>query len=290
MDVVGAEPVPEVIWRELQPVLDAEVQRLPDRYRAPFVLCYLEGKTNEEAARQLGCPKGTVLSRLARARERLRARLTRRGLTLTGGLLAAALAHGTAAAQVPAALAGAGVQAALAFATGRAAGVSPEVLRLAEGVLRAMFRTRLQFVLASLLAVALLGGLAVVMWYRAYGGQRSPDDRERLQGTWQATAVERAGPQPPDDYVKSMRLTFQGDRVRLGPPERRQEGTFRLDTKQTPRTIDLIISERERLEGIYQLEKEALKLCLAKPGEPRPTEFAGKGEQMFITFKRAADQ
>src|SRR5262245_14585360 len=55
-DLPAAEPVPEGIWRDLRPVLDEEVSRLPDKYRAPFVLCCLQGKTNEEAARQLGCP------------------------------------------------------------------------------------------------------------------------------------------------------------------------------------------------------------------------------------------
>src|SRR4029434_6964280 len=68
----------EADWHDLRPVLDDEIARLPEKYRAPFVLCYLEGRTNEEAAAQLGCPKGTVLSRLSRGRERLRARLARR--------------------------------------------------------------------------------------------------------------------------------------------------------------------------------------------------------------------
>ncbi len=76
--------------RSTAPVLDEEVSRLPEQYRAPFVLCHVEGRTNEEAARELGCPVGTVLSRLARARQRLRDRLTRRGVTL--GVLAAVVA------------------------------------------------------------------------------------------------------------------------------------------------------------------------------------------------------
>jgi RNA polymerase sigma factor (sigma-70 family) len=80
----GAEPADEAAWRELGPLLDAEVRRLPEKYRAAFVLCYLEGKTNEEAAKELGCPKGTILSRLSRARERLRKRLNQRGLALSG--------------------------------------------------------------------------------------------------------------------------------------------------------------------------------------------------------------
>src|SRR5262245_48786399 len=67
-------------WRDLRPVLDEEVGRLPRKYREPFVLCYVEGLTNEQAARVLGCPPGTVFSRLAWARERLRRALRRRGL------------------------------------------------------------------------------------------------------------------------------------------------------------------------------------------------------------------
>src|ERR1700677_3089991 len=73
----------DLLWRDLRPVLDEEINRLPEKYRAPFVLCHLQGHTNEEAAQLLGCPKGTILSRLSRGRERLRARLARRGLALS---------------------------------------------------------------------------------------------------------------------------------------------------------------------------------------------------------------
>jgi RNA polymerase sigma factor (sigma-70 family) len=76
------EAVPDLLWQELHSVLNDEVSRLPEKYRAPVALCYLEGMTYEEAGRQLRCPKGTVAIRLARARERLRANLIRRGVVL----------------------------------------------------------------------------------------------------------------------------------------------------------------------------------------------------------------
>src|SRR5207253_4802945 len=102
-DVPAVEPAADLFWADLRPVLDEEVDRLPAKYRAPFVLCYLDGKTNEEAARELGCPKGTVLSRLSWARQRLRARLTRRGPAPSAGVPAAPPTIPPAAAPVPAA-------------------------------------------------------------------------------------------------------------------------------------------------------------------------------------------
>jgi RNA polymerase sigma factor (sigma-70 family) len=96
-----AEKSPANSWEDLRPILDEEIQRLPEKYRLPIILCYLEGKTNDEAARQLNCPRGTLAVRLARARERLRSQLHRRGVTLSAGSLAALLAENAASAAVP---------------------------------------------------------------------------------------------------------------------------------------------------------------------------------------------
>jgi RNA polymerase sigma factor (sigma-70 family) len=97
----AVEGTDDLTWRELRPVLDEAVAALPEQFRVPFVLHYLQGVTVTEVARQLGWPRGTVATRLARARERLRARLARQGLTLSAAALAAALSGGTAVAGVP---------------------------------------------------------------------------------------------------------------------------------------------------------------------------------------------
>jgi RNA polymerase sigma factor (sigma-70 family) len=154
-------------WAELH----EEIARLPERYRVSVVLCYLEGLTAEAAARRLGCPRGTVLSRLSRARERLRERLTRRGLAVPAGLSAAGLSPDPARAEVPAALAHSVVQAATWFAAGATgAGVVPaSAAALTEGVLRMMVLTRLKGIAGAVLAAGLLSVGISVLVHRTAG-------------------------------------------------------------------------------------------------------------------------
>jgi RNA polymerase sigma factor (sigma-70 family) len=137
---------------ELRLLLDEEVRRLPEKYRAPVVLCYLEEKSHAEAARLLGWPVGTVKGRLARARRRLRARLARHGLAQAAVAVAPLLGSELASAAVPAALASAAVRAAPPFAAGVTATIAARAVVLAEAV--AAGKRRL---LALLVALVVLG-------------------------------------------------------------------------------------------------------------------------------------
>jgi RNA polymerase sigma factor (sigma-70 family) len=139
---------------ELRAVLDEEVARLPEKYRRPVVLCCLQGKTYTEAAQLLGWPEGTVSGRLARARELLARRLTRRGLALSGGLLTAVLVPEVGWAAPPALLQ-ATIKAAPAFATGRGL-TAGAAAALAEGVLQTMFLTKLKVTAGIVLVLAVV--------------------------------------------------------------------------------------------------------------------------------------
>jgi RNA polymerase sigma factor (sigma-70 family) len=138
--------------------LHEELGRLPDKFRVPIVLCYLEGVSQDETARRLRCPVGTIRSRLARARDRLRGRLLRRGVALPVAAVAAFAAE-SAKASVPEPLVETTIRAATQFATGRTATglVSASAAALTREVLRTMFLTKL---IPTAGALLLLGGLA----------------------------------------------------------------------------------------------------------------------------------
>lgn len=160
---VRVMPEPEAVqqssWCDLEPLLDQEMERLPGSYRAAVVLCDLEGKTHQEAARQLGWPVGTLSTRLVRARALLAKRLSRHRLALSAGSLAVVVSANAASACVPASLMISTVKAATLIAAGQtmAGVVSAPVAALTEGVLKAMLLAKLKIATAVLLAVGILG-------------------------------------------------------------------------------------------------------------------------------------
>src|SRR5262245_15421783 len=130
----------DLTWREVRQVLHEELAGLAERYRAPLVACYLEGRTQDEAAAQLGVAKTTLKERLERARSMLRVRLVRRGLGPAAVLVATAWPSATTSACLPATLVSSTVKAAGMFAAGQTAAsvVSAKVAALTQGVLRTM--------------------------------------------------------------------------------------------------------------------------------------------------------
>jgi RNA polymerase sigma factor (sigma-70 family) len=173
-DLPARESGQSADWEEVRRILDDEVQRLPHRFRAPLVLCYLQGQTREQAAERLGWSAGAVKGMLERGREVLRTRLVRRGIGLSAGSLAAMLSGNALSAAVPAALADTTVKAALGFAV--ASAVAGHAAALAEGVLQAMWMTRMKTALAAVLVLGLVGTGAGVL---AFGGRPAEPETPR---------------------------------------------------------------------------------------------------------------
>jgi RNA polymerase sigma factor (sigma-70 family) len=167
----------DIAQRERLRCLCEEIDRLPARYRSPVVLCYLESKTYGEAAQQLGWKKGTVSGRLARARDLLRRRLERRGITLSAGLLGLLAVDPTQAA-VPSPVLETTIRAAMLFAAGTSTGagaLSPRAVLLAKGVLDAMFWMRMK-VTGAILVLALAIGVGTVGLVGQAVRARSPQE------------------------------------------------------------------------------------------------------------------
>ncbi len=198
----------EAACRELQVAVDEEVQRLPEKYRAPFVLCCLEGKGTAEAAEQLGWKVGTVSGRLSRARKLLLDRLAKRGITLSAALAVTALAAEVAPAAPPDGLAATTLGAALGD-TGSLAQMRPAVAALARGVSRSLFVAKVKTVAGVLLAGCLLAVGAGALAKPEPAPPAEPRTLPELVAALQALA--RAPQAAPADREQPARLDRHGD-------------------------------------------------------------------------------
>jgi len=301
---VGAERL------DLESLIQQELARLPEKDRAPIVLCYLEGLTHEGAADQLGWPVGTVRGRLARARDLLRARLTRRGVTASAALAVAESLPLSAKAAVPAALREATVRTAVRVASGQTfpAVATANVAAWAEGASCVMTLYRWKTAAGLLLLIGALGtalGLAMAGAYPlqkqrseaqptpppAAQVDRTANRREMLQlrGTWTSpqtvTHAIIGVPQPPKAY--KLIWSIDRDTITTTNEDGFADHTYRytLDPDRTPKAIDftslnLDIAPR----GIYKLEGDALSVCF---GLERPKDFEEGPAQFRIVFHRA---
>jgi RNA polymerase sigma factor (sigma-70 family) len=306
-----ADPAAEVSWAEAWAALDEELGRLPECLRAPLVLCYLDGRTRDEAARQLGLTVGSLRGRLERGRKALCERLTRRGITLGATLLAAAVGEGVSRAGLSPTATLSTTKAAVVIASGRAPDgglVAGGVLSLAKEVLRTMTLTKAK-VAAALFTGLLLLGLGGALIWRGAAPDRSPaaapdetrtaaEEAQGLAGDWRLVEAERGGKKLPSyearGYGTAFTFTAEGVTSRnwLGE-EFVGRHQFTLDPARSPKTIDISVDvpktgARVPVLGIYSVEGDRLRLCLAMSpdgGAKRPTEFAtrdGDGQQFLL--------
>jgi len=200
-----ANPMDELSWREVRQVVHEELERLPDKYRQPLILCYLEGNTQEEAARQLGWTAGTLKGMLTRGRDLLRSRLTRRGLGLAAPLFAGALAPRTAGAVLAIRTA----RAAVSLVSGKAlgAGISAQAVAMAKGGINAMMMTKLKVGAAVVLAMGMLAAGAGLATYQAAEGDQAVVKQKDEPKT--AQVLQKKQPKPKEQ--NKPRLDLHGD-------------------------------------------------------------------------------
>jgi RNA polymerase sigma factor (sigma-70 family) len=232
------DPTIEVIWRELGPLLDEEIERLPAKYRLPFVSCYLEGKTYEEVSQELGCSRWTIATRLSRARARLRRRLAGRGLALTAGGLETVLSQQAVSAGISATLAAATLRSASAVVGAQSATIttiSANIVALTEGVIRTMSLTKLKTATALLLLLGLIGLAAGVTSYHAPAAASTQTKKgDAVKPAPQETAKLKDADQPKSKEPQANKEEAKGKTAPPGCPVE-----LRLKVPKGPYFLDL---------------------------------------------------
>lgn len=237
-DVPRTDPLDEAAWQELRSILDEEIGRLPAKYRTPIVLGYLQGKTHEQAAAELGWPKRSLTNRLARGKELLRRQLTRRGICLSAGVLTTVLAEKAAAAPVATLLTLNTVKAVTSVAAGKlAAGglVSARAVTLAEEAMKGMLTIKTKLVLLVLVCCLAAGGVGLA----ARGVQ---EEKAQL-----------ANPEPA--------------RAQAVPPAQKQEN----EAEMLFRAMEKMLVEAKSLKVVWEIQSEVED----EAGKAVPVKFQG---------------
>lgn len=234
-------PAEDVSWAEVQTVLDDELNRLPERYRAVLILCYLEGKTRDEAADQLGLSAGALHGLLERGRKLLADRLTKRGVTLSAGLFGVALCEGVAQATFSPTQVLTTAHASSLFALGKPVGeaVSTTVIQLSQQVIKGMLMTKLKLASAGVICAALLATTV------GFTFAQSATDKNYgvISGDGIRIRVPTLGPNDRDEaFIKRVSKDVRG--IEPTPTEVHFFVNSK-DPKRRETLVDLFIKERE---------------------------------------------
>lgn len=239
----------------LAAVLD-EIAKLPEAYRTAVLTCYGTGTSTTEAARQLGWPKGTLLTRLAWARKRLGDRLSRRGVTLAGGL--AAVFTGRVTPHAAARLAGRITPVAAALAAGEPVDkelVSERVLPLTNGVVRAMIGTKLKAAIGLGLLAAVLLGLGLGRSTVGTAEANSGDTKKPVAGE-KTDRADRAAPAKADEEAASAAAAGPGKELVV----RRPLGSYTREMKPYGRVTLTFTEDRLHVQADINIKEVALTI------------------------------
>ncbi len=255
------------LWTNLQPLLDQELSRLPDKYRLAIVLCDLEGKTRKETARQLKIPEGTLSTRLTTARTMLAKRLSRHGLALSGGSLAVAISQNAASACVPTSVMSSTIKTMTLGEVAAADLISVKVAALTEGVVKSMLLTKLKTMVALVLMVVSMVTLTTAMLVWGQTGDKG-NSGEKPAAKDEKQAAQAQPKDSPKDFTNSIGMKFvwikPGSFMMGSPKEEKERFDFETQHKVT--------LTKGFYMGVYTVTQEQWKEVMGN----NPSSFKGE--------------
>jgi WD40 repeat protein len=275
----GARPVDDLTLQELRSALDEAIGTLPEKYRAPIVLCYLEGKSHDQAAKELGWPKNSVTNRVVRGRDLLRRQLERRGIGLAAGTLATSLVETAAAAPIPALLTIKTVKAAALIAAGKnvAGGyLTAGALALAEEAITGMLGIKGKLVLIALALGLAAGGAGWARYSACSEGPQSAPQAQAKSPMAKSRTADTAKKElsvVTDQYGDPLP---EGVVARMGTMRLRRDDQSSCDFAFTPDGKALVSARNNKVIQFWD----------ATTGQPLQ---ALRHEKRFTSFALAAD-